>query len=180
MERYSNILPRYEASWRGVSRPGGYIWTPVPWEAARDRLVGDLRGNLDPWSGAHRAAYEQALAAIEAAPEPGPEVRGCRWVLPWHLLQLTRTSGRVGYFLTWGYGVKSPRNGVFVRDDGSILDVLPVPGPTTVMTVCLECQAIGYRETTAPDMAGSWQRVLSRSHLTSIAVFGSRRATGIR
>jgi hypothetical protein len=138
MEWPSHMLPKYEASWRGVSRPGGYISAPVPWEAARDRLVGDLRGNLDLWSGAHRAAYEQALAAIEATPEPDPEVRGCRWVLPWHVLQLTRTNGRVGYFLTWCYAVRSPKNGVFVREDGSLLDVLPFPGPTRVVTGCLE------------------------------------------
>jgi hypothetical protein len=132
MDQSYYMLPRYEASWRGVSRPGSHIWSAVPWEAARGRLAGDLRRNLKVWSGAHQAAYERALADIEAAPQPAPEIRGCRWLLPWHLLSLTRTNGRTGYILTWCYGVSSPRYGVFIRDDGSLLDVLPVPGPTVV------------------------------------------------
>jgi hypothetical protein len=78
---------KYVAAWRETSRQtggGAGSWVPMEFGDARATLAGQLRRNLDHWSGAipghvkgYRDQYEEALARLEEA--TGPIVLTLRW-----------------------------------------------------------------------------------------------------
>ena len=92
-------MTKFVAEWQQRNSDAGATWRPASFSQARAVLAGELRRNLNQWSGlcydpAHREEYESALRDIEVMPGTA---NGCVWILAHHTLSLMpdpRTSPR--------------------------------------------------------------------------------------